>query len=41
MRRFCILLAVLLVGSTLPAKDFNEKKVVVNLAVISDTHVNG
>ena len=41
MRRLCIFLAVLLAGSTLPAKDFNEKKVVLNLAVISDTHVNG
>jgi hypothetical protein len=34
-------LAVLLAGNVLSAKDFNEKKVVVNLAVISDTHVNG
>ena len=41
MRRLCIFLAVLLAGSALTAKDFNEKKVVVNLAVISDTHVNG
>jgi len=41
MRRLCILLAVLLAGNVLSAKDFNEKKVVVNLAVISDTHVNG
>ena len=41
MRKLCILLSVLLVGAALPAKDFNEKKVVLNLAVISDTHVNG
>ena len=33
--------AALLLCSAAFAKDFNEKKVVLSLAVISDTHVNG
>ena len=41
MRKISILLAVLLVCSAASAKDFNPRKVVLNLAVISDTHVNG
>ena len=32
---------LLLCGSGVCAKDFNEKKVVLNLAVLSDTHVDG
>ena len=32
---------LLLCGSGVYAKDFNEKKVVLNLAVLSDTHVDG
>ena len=41
MRKISVLLAVLLVCSAASAKDFNPRKVVLNLAVISDTHVNG
>ena len=41
MRKLLILTAVLLLCSAASAKDFNPRKVVLNLAVISDTHVNG
>ncbi len=41
MRKILPLIAALAICSAASAKDFNEKKVVLNLAVISDTHVNG
>ena len=41
MHRIIVSLAALLLACTASGKDFNEKKVVLNLAVISDTHVNG
>ncbi|MBQ9310118.1 MAG: metallophosphoesterase [Bacteroidales bacterium] len=41
MRRILITLLALCICGAVFCKDFNEKKVVVNLAVISDTHVNG
>lgn len=41
MLRKLLLFVALLAGTCVYAKDFNEKKIVANLAVISDTHVNG
>ena len=41
MLRKILLAAALLVSVAAFSKDFNPKKVVANLAVISDTHVNG
>lgn len=41
MRRSILIIAALLACSTAFSAGFNEKKVVLNLAVISDTHVNG
>lgn len=40
MRRLFFIIPLLLC-TAVQGKDFNEKKVVLNLAVISDTHVNG
>lgn len=41
MNKTILAVLALAVSAAVSAKDFNEKKVVVNLAVISDTHVNG
>ena len=40
-KRLCTCLAALLVLSAASGRDFNAKKVVLNLAVMSDTHVDG
>ena len=40
-KRLCACLAALLVLSAASGRDFNAKKVVLNLAVMSDTHVDG
>ena len=40
-KRLCACLAALLVLSVASGRDFNAKKVVLNLAVMSDTHVDG
>ena len=39
--RYFVLLAALLLGTIAFSKDFNGNKVVLNLAVMSDTHVDG
>ena len=40
-KKFILAGLVLLLGAALSARDFNERKIVLNLAVLSDTHVDG
>ena len=41
MPKKLLLVSALLLGTIVYGRDFNPRKVVLNLATISDTHVNG